>query len=86
MDVTVLIEHGKGFSRATLVVIFRLKEDKEWNEKEESFSLASARYRKDNRDVIVNTYGPRFNKQMNRIQEAGCVYIFAGILKDDNDK
>ena len=26
------------------------------------------------------------NKQTKRIQEAGCVYIFAGILKDNNDK
>ena len=23
---------------------------------------------------------------MNRIQEAGCKFIFSGILKDDNDK
>ena len=32
------------------------------------------------------THGPRLNEQMKRIQEAGCVYIFSGILKDDNDK
>ena len=86
MDVTVLIDHDKGFSRATLVVIVCWKEDDEWNEKEESFSLASARFRKDNTEVIINMYRPRLNKRMKRIQEAGCVYIFSGILKDDNDK
>ena len=36
--------------------------------------------------MIVNTYGPRLNEQMKRIQEVGCVSIFSGILKDDNDK
>ena len=44
------------------------------------------RCRKDNTGVIVNTYGPRLNKQMKIIQEAGCESIFSGILKDDNDK
>ena len=86
MDVTVSIDHGKGFSQATLVVIVSWKEDNKWNEKEEFFSLASARFRKDNTEVIVNTYEPRLNEQMKRIQEAGCVSIFSGILKDDNDK
>ena len=46
VDVTVSIDHGKGFSRAALVVIVCCKEDNEWNEKEESFFLASARCRK----------------------------------------
>ena len=36
--------------------------------------------------MIVNMYGPRLNELMKRIQEAGCVSIFAIILKDDNDK
>ena len=36
--------------------------------------------------MIVNTYGPRLNKQMKRIQEARCVSIFSGIQKDENDK
>ena len=48
--------------------------------------MAIARCRKDNTEVIVNTYGPRLNERMKIIQEAGCVSIFAGILKDDNDK
>ena len=46
VDVTVSIDHVRGFSWTTLVVIIRWKEDNEWNEKEESFSLASARCRK----------------------------------------
>ena len=50
-DVTVTIEHGKTFYWATLVVIVCWKEDNEWNEKEESFSLASVRCRKDNTEV-----------------------------------
>ena len=54
--------------------------------KRKVFSLASVRCRKDNTEVIVNTYRPRMNERMKRIQEAGCVSIFAGILKDDNDK
>ena len=82
VDVTFSINHGKGFSRAILVVIVSWKEDTEWNKKEEMFSLSSARCRKYNTEVIVNTYRPRLNEPMKIIQEAGCVYIFAGILKD----
>ena len=37
VDVTVSINHGKGFSWDTLVIIVRWKEDNEWNEKEEIF-------------------------------------------------
>ena len=44
------------------------------------------RCRKDNTEVIVNMYRPRLNKRMKRIQEAGSVSIFSGILKDDNNK
>ena len=36
--------------------------------------------------MIHNTYGQRLNEQMKRIQEAGCVSIFSGILKDGNGK
>ena len=36
--------------------------------------------------MIVNTYGPGLKKQTKRIQEAGCVSIFDGMLKDGNDK
>ena len=48
--------------------------------------LASVRRIKYNTELIVNTYGPRLNKQMKIIQDSGCVSIFSGILKDDNDK
>ena len=48
--------------------------------------MASARCRKHNTEVIVNTYRTMLNKQMKRIQEAGCVSIFAVILKEDKDK
>ena len=86
MDVTFLIDHGKGFFWATLVVFICWKEDNEWNEKEESFSLASARCRKENKKVIVNTYGTRLNKLMKIIKEVGCVSISSVIMKDDNGK
>ena len=36
--------------------------------------------------MILNMYGPRLSERMKRKQEAGCVSIFSGILKDDNDK
>ena len=62
VDVTVSIDHSKGLSRATLVVIVSWKEDNEWNEKEESFSLESVSCRKDNTEVMVYTYGPRLNE------------------------
>ena len=86
VDVTFFINHGKGFSWATLVVIVHWRKDNEWKEKEDFSLLASVRCRKDNTEVIINTYGPRLKKRMKRIQEAGCVYIFSGILKDENDK
>ena len=66
------------------MVIVRWKEENEWKEIEESFALASARCRKDNTEVIVNTYGPRLNDQMKRIREAACVSIlFSGA--EDHD-
>ena len=65
---------------------FLWKEYNEWNEKKESFTLASARCRKDSTEVIINTYEPRLNEKMKRIKEAGCVSIFDVIPKDENDK
>ena len=62
MDVTVSIDHGKDFSRDTLVVIVHSKEDNEWNEKEELFLFTSARCRKENTEVIINTYGQSLNE------------------------
>ena len=46
VDVTVLINHGKGFSWATLVVIVRWKEDNEWKEKEDFFSVGQCEVQK----------------------------------------
>ena len=45
-DVTDSIDHGKGFSRATLVVIVRWKEDNEWNEKEGFFFVGRCKMQK----------------------------------------
>ena len=81
VDVTVSINHGKGFSWVTLVFIVRRKEDNEWKEKEDFSPLASVRCRKDNTEVIINAYRPRLNERMKKIQEAGCVSIFSGIMK-----
>ena len=67
VDIPVSIDPGKVFSQATLVVIFCWKEDNELNEKVVCFSLAGARCRKDNTEVIVNMCGPRLNEGMKRI-------------------
>ena len=46
VDVTVSIDHGKGLSQATLVVIVRWKEDNEWKEKEDFFSVGQCEVQK----------------------------------------
>ena len=56
IDITISIDHGKGHSRATLNVIPRWQvKDGSWGEESHVFTLANARCKKDNTDIIRNT-------------------------------
>jgi hypothetical protein len=77
IDCVVSIDHGKGVSRATLVIVIRwLKEDGTWEETEQGFALASATCRKDNRDILENTYVVAVNDALKRIRAEGRCSFF----------
>src|SRR5687767_7351158 len=53
INVSVSIDHGKGYSRAMLAVIIQWKEDDgEWNQQEENFALANVKCWKDGSIVL----------------------------------
>ena len=59
VDVSVSIDHGKGFLRATFTIIVQA----DGNEKEfmDNFSLASAKCKGDSYDILKNTFAAEIN-------------------------
>jgi hypothetical protein len=80
VDASVSIDHGKSFSRATLVIVCRMKDvtTGQWKETVDSYALASAKCRKDNYTILENTYAPKINEGLLRLRDAGCVSVFKG--------
>jgi hypothetical protein len=82
IDITISIDHGKGHSRATLNVIPRWQaEDGSWNEESHIFTLANARCKKDNTDIIRNTFGTLLNAELKQIRDWGVVSIVDGVVE-----
>jgi hypothetical protein len=68
IDLTISIDHGKGHSRATLNVLPRWQlEDGSWCEDSHIFTLANARCKKDNPDIIRNMFGSLLNAELKQI-------------------
>ena len=76
LDISTAIDHGKGHSRITTTFIARLQtEDEGWKEEEYSCTIGNARCKKDNADILKNTFGPSLNSHLKQIRDAGCVSI-----------
>jgi hypothetical protein len=81
IDLTISIDHGKGYSRATLNVIPRWQlDDGSWCEDSHVFTLANARCKKDNTDIIRNTFGTLLNTELKQIHEWGMLCIDEGLV------
>ncbi len=77
LDIVVTIDHGKGHSRITCNFITRWQDETgEWNEKEYICTIGNARCKKDNADIIINTFGVLLNDDLKTI--ASCISIIAG--------
>jgi hypothetical protein len=66
LDIVVTIDHGKGHSRVTCNFITRTRSavDGEWREEEYAVTIGNARCRKDNADIIMNTFGTQLNDDL----------------------
>jgi hypothetical protein len=77
IDLSFCIDHGKGYSRATLIIVHRYRNDaNEWDQKQATFSVANARCKKDNAHIVKNTYGTHLNDAMKAIRTIGCISFF----------
>jgi hypothetical protein len=66
LDIVVTIDHGKGHSRITCNFISRTRnpENGEWQEEENAYTIGNARCRKDNADIVMNTFGTLLNDDL----------------------
>jgi hypothetical protein len=65
LDIVVTIDHGKGHSRVTANFITRTRsETGEWTENEYAITIGNARCRKDNSDIVTNTFGTLLNDDL----------------------
>jgi hypothetical protein len=78
LDVVVTIDHdGKGHSRITCNLITRWQDKTgEWNKDEYSCTIGNARCKKDNADIIINTFGTLLNDDLKTV--ASSISIIDG--------
>jgi hypothetical protein len=82
IDITISIDHGKGHSWAALNVIPRWQlQDGSWGEESHVTTLANARCKIDNTDIIRKTFGILLNTELKQICEWGVVSILDGEVK-----
>ena len=75
INLTLSINHGKGYSRASLFIINRWQDNNNlWVENEETFPLTNARCCKDGSDILHNTFAPLLNAKLKTITEATYIY------------
>jgi hypothetical protein len=54
IDISICFEHGKGHSHITMILVLRSKLDtRVWKEEQHTFSVANAKYKKDNSEIIT---------------------------------
>lgn len=71
IDVVISIDHGKGHSRVTANFIARWKtSDTSWQQDEYNVTIANARCRKDNPEIIENTYGKLLNGDLKKLRSS----------------
>ena len=72
LDISTAIDHGKGHSRIRTTFIARWQtENEEWKEEEYSCTIGNARCKKDNSEIIKNTFGPSLNSHLKELRDAG---------------
>jgi hypothetical protein len=77
LDIVVKIDHGKGHSRITCNLFTRWQDKAgEWNEDEYSCTIGNARCKKDNADIIMNTFGTLLNDDLKTV--ASSISIIDG--------
>ena len=70
VDLSINIDHGQGYLRATMTLAARKLGDttKDWKE---TFSVASAKCKGDTYDILAKTFAPHINEALWRIRNAG---------------
>ena len=77
IDCVLTIDHGQGASRATLTWLHRTKlEDGSWTEVEQSFSVAEARCKKDNYDILNRTFAPKLDENMGELMRWKKINVY----------
>jgi hypothetical protein len=80
LDVIVSIDHGKGHSRITCDFMTRTRsENGEWNEDEHACTIGNARCKKDNAEIVQNTFGTLLNDDLKIITGWKHVSIVDGL-------
>jgi hypothetical protein len=77
LDIVVTIDHGKGHSRITCNLITHWQDEtREWKEDEYSCTIGNTRCKKDNTDIIINTFGTLLNDDLKTV--ASSISIIDG--------
>jgi hypothetical protein len=81
VDVSICVDHGKGHSRASMLVVARFgtegQDDKsEWSTRQQHFSVGSARCRKDSAEIVACTFGDKLNDDLKHLKTVGVVEFF----------
>jgi hypothetical protein len=66
LDIVVTIDHGKGHSCVTCNFITRTRNPKneEWQEEENAYTIGNAQCRKDNANIVMNTFETLLNDDL----------------------
>jgi hypothetical protein len=79
IDICINLDHGKGHSRISGNFLARWKnEDDEWCEESHPCALGNARCKKDNAEIISNTFGKLLDEDLKKIREFGAVALVEG--------
>jgi hypothetical protein len=76
IDISICVDHGKGHSRVTMILVIRSElETGVWQEEQHVFSVANAKCKKDNSEIIKSTFGPQLNEELKALKALGCISI-----------
>jgi hypothetical protein len=77
IDLSICLDHGKGHSCVSLtLVVCHRNATGEWIEQQHVFSVANAKCRTDNSEIVRITFGPSLNAKLDAIKLAGHVLFF----------
>jgi hypothetical protein len=77
LDIVVTIDHGKGHSQITCNFITHWHDQTgEWQENKYASMIGNARCKKDNANIMVNTFGILLNDDLKTV--ASCILIIEG--------